>query len=218
MDGRTEKGETEFVSGHAKNIRKEDFRNGHIILIRWLPIQVWWKLIAFVVRIEKNCFPLTFTFPINEHRVIQPQCLGGLVTYFTASESELISRNDAYLYAAGIVLCSLISITVFHPFILYAFQLGMRIRLTCCSLIYKKVRNYYLYTRTGKKNIILFPNGWWWRYLCGYNGGKKTCTLWCSHLFQWWIVSRIYKYSQKPSSIMYNIEQRCKTWLRRCVT
>ncbi|KAJ6637207.1 putative multidrug resistance-associated protein lethal [Pseudolycoriella hygida] len=79
-----------------------------------------------------------FTFVDSLSRVIQPQCLGGLVTYFTPSESELISRNDAYLYAAGIVLCSLISITVFHPFILYAFQLGMRIRLTCCSLIYKK--------------------------------------------------------------------------------
>ncbi|XP_037030669.1 multidrug resistance-associated protein 4-like [Bradysia coprophila] len=79
-----------------------------------------------------------FSFVDSLSRVIQPQCLGGLVTYFTPSETELISRNDAYLYAAGIVLCSLISITVFHPFILYAFQLGMRIRLTCCSLIYKK--------------------------------------------------------------------------------
>lgn len=85
------------------------------------------------------------------NRVIQPQCLGGLVTYFTSSGSEAISRNDAYLYAAGIVLCSLVSITVFHPFILYAFQLGMRIRLTCCSLIYKKVRNYYV--QRGEKSV-----------------------------------------------------------------
>lgn len=79
-------------------------------------------------------FPLLFA-----NRIIQPQCLGGLVTYFTPGGDKEISTNDAYLFAAGIVICSLFSITVFHPFILYAFQLGMRVRLTCCSLIYKKV-------------------------------------------------------------------------------
>lgn len=83
------------------------------------------------------------------YRIIQPQCLGGLVTYFSPGGDKEITETDAYLFAGGIVLCSLLSVTVFHPFILYAFQLGMRVRLTCCSLIYKKVsaldRTYFLH-------------------------------------------------------------------------
>lgn len=45
----------------------------------------------------------------------------------------------AYVYAAGIVLCSIMTIMVSHPFMTYALQMGMRIRVTCCSMIYKKV-------------------------------------------------------------------------------
>lgn len=71
------------------------------------------------------------------------------MTYFSPGGDKEITETDAYLFAGGIVLCSLLSVTVFHPFILYAFQLGMRVRLTCCSLIYKKVsaldRTYFLH-------------------------------------------------------------------------
>lgn len=96
-------------------------------------------LVCFgVYEIKKKYNLLIRLYFTHTYRIIQPQCLGGLVTYFSPGEND-ITKNDAYLYATGIVLCSLISITVFHPFILYAFQLGMRVRLTCCSLIYKKV-------------------------------------------------------------------------------
>lgn len=143
----TEKSQPEPVSGDANDVRKKDYRNWNVFLVHWFNVKV---RIKYTQKILKDLYVNDWfmLYYANEwYRVIQPQCLGGLVTYFTASESENISKNDAYLYAAGIVLCSLISITVFHPFILYAFQLGMRIRLTCCSLIYKKVRIDY----NGKK-------------------------------------------------------------------
>lgn len=55
------------------------------------------------------------------------------------STINLISREHAYLYAGGILLCAFISMLINTPFILYAIQMGLRIHLTCRSMVYKKV-------------------------------------------------------------------------------
>uniref|UniRef100_A0A182YG78 ABC transmembrane type-1 domain-containing protein n=1 Tax=Anopheles stephensi TaxID=30069 RepID=A0A182YG78_ANOST len=70
-------------------------------------------------------------------RILQPQCLGGLVSYFAPGQQD-IGKEEAYYYAIGIILCSLVPVAVFHHFILYIFQIGMKIRVACCSLLYKK--------------------------------------------------------------------------------
>uniref|UniRef100_A0A182S9W8 ABC transmembrane type-1 domain-containing protein n=1 Tax=Anopheles maculatus TaxID=74869 RepID=A0A182S9W8_9DIPT len=70
-------------------------------------------------------------------RILQPQCLGGLVSYFAPGQQD-ISKQEAYYYAIGIILCSLLPVAIFHHFILYIFQIGMKIRVACCSLLYKK--------------------------------------------------------------------------------
>lgn len=70
-------------------------------------------------------------------RIAQPLCLGGLVSYFAPGQ-DTIGKTEAYYYAAGIVLCSFVPVAVFHHFILYIFQIGMAIRVACCSLLYKK--------------------------------------------------------------------------------
>uniref|UniRef100_A0A182MWL7 Uncharacterized protein n=1 Tax=Anopheles culicifacies TaxID=139723 RepID=A0A182MWL7_9DIPT len=70
-------------------------------------------------------------------RILQPQCLGGLVSYFAPGQKD-ISKEEAYYYALGIILCSLVPVAIFHHFILYIFQIGMKIRVACCSLLYKK--------------------------------------------------------------------------------
>lgn len=70
-------------------------------------------------------------------RIFQPQCLGGLVAYFAPGQQD-ISKEEAYSYAVGIILCSLVPVAIFHHFILYIFQIGMKIRVACCSLLYKK--------------------------------------------------------------------------------
>lgn len=74
----------------------------------------------------------------TRYRIFQPLCLGGLVSYFAPGQTA-ISRTEAYYYAAGIVLCSLVPVVIFHHFILYIYQIGMKIRVACCSLLYKKV-------------------------------------------------------------------------------
>lgn len=71
-------------------------------------------------------------------RVIQPLCLGGLVAYFAADQTH-ISKTDAYWYAGGIVISSAVSVTTFHPFFLYIFETGTKVRLGCSGLVYRKV-------------------------------------------------------------------------------
>lgn len=69
----------------------------------------------------------------------QPLSLGGLVSYFAPGQTD-ISKDEAYLYAAGIIICSLLPVLAFHPFILYIFQIGMKARIGASALLYKKVR------------------------------------------------------------------------------
>jgi ATP-binding cassette subfamily C (CFTR/MRP) protein 4 len=76
------------------------------------------------------------------NRISQPLFLGWLVRYFSGSNSELdshITIEEAYIYAAGIILCSALNIFVIHPYMMAIFHMGMKIRVACCSLIYRKV-------------------------------------------------------------------------------
>lgn len=79
-----------------------------------------------------------FFYSMQSNRVFQPQCLGGLLSYFSPGQTT-ITKNYAYLYAMGIILCALIPVMIFQPFILFIFQIGMKIRIACCSLLYRKV-------------------------------------------------------------------------------
>ncbi|XP_059610916.1 ATP-binding cassette sub-family C member 4-like [Phlebotomus argentipes] len=83
---------------------------------------------------------LGFLFSMLETvmRITQPLCLGGLVTYFSPGD-EIVSKTEAYMYALGIIISSLIPVLIFHPFILFIFQQGMKIRVGTCALMYEKV-------------------------------------------------------------------------------
>jgi len=73
-------------------------------------------------------------------RLSQPLLLGRLVRYFSESNSDgTITLEEAYFYAAGVVLCSGLSIFAIHPYMMGIIHMGMKIRVACCSLIYRKV-------------------------------------------------------------------------------
>lgn len=59
------------------------------------------------------------------------------MAYFANGQSS-ITKENAYLLAGGIVLCSIIPVLTFHPFIFYIFQVGTKIRLALAGLIYRK--------------------------------------------------------------------------------
>lgn len=68
---------------------------------------------------------------------MQPLLLGRLVSFFSeGNDNESIKA--AYLYAMGVVLCSLIKALCYHPFMFHLFGLGARIRLACAGLVYRK--------------------------------------------------------------------------------
>jgi len=67
----------------------------------------------------------------------QPIFLGGLIRYFSA-ESDM-NRDTAYLYAAGVAVCSTFIVLIETPVWLAALHAGMKMRVGTCSLIYRKV-------------------------------------------------------------------------------
>lgn len=71
------------------------------------------------------------------YRVSQPLLLGRLLRYFSSTQTD-VSKSDAYLYALGVVLCSAINIFVIHPYMMAILHMGMKMRIACCTLIYRK--------------------------------------------------------------------------------
>ncbi|XP_067014167.2 probable multidrug resistance-associated protein lethal(2)03659 [Anabrus simplex] len=69
-------------------------------------------------------------------RVGQPLFLGRLIRFYRSDTR--VSENDAYLYAISVVLCSVANIFVIHPYMMAIFHMGMKMRVACCSLIYRK--------------------------------------------------------------------------------
>ncbi|XP_047107045.1 ATP-binding cassette sub-family C member 4-like [Schistocerca piceifrons] len=69
-------------------------------------------------------------------RMLQPLMLGYLLQYFTPPRT--MPREEAVLYAAAIVVITALSTVSFNHYMLGALRTGMRMRTSCCSLIYRK--------------------------------------------------------------------------------
>lgn len=70
-------------------------------------------------------------------RLVQPLALGQLIKFYVPEQTD-ITKQEAYLYAGGVVLCSALSVFIVHPYMMGVCHLGMKIRVACCSLIYRK--------------------------------------------------------------------------------
>lgn len=69
-------------------------------------------------------------------RLTQPLFLGRLIRFFNPGSD--ITKEEAYGYAAAVILCSAFNIFVIHPYMMAILHMGMKIRVACCSLIYRK--------------------------------------------------------------------------------
>ncbi|EDV94851.1 probable multidrug resistance-associated protein lethal(2)03659 [Drosophila grimshawi] len=68
-------------------------------------------------------------------KVTQPMCLYGIMSYFSGEDPDPLK---AQLYAAGLMIASVLSVVTGHPFILGLLHLGMKMRIALCSLVYRK--------------------------------------------------------------------------------
>lgn len=84
-------------------------------------------------------FFFVFTFQECVVRLSQPIFLGRVLRYFEQPDGGEISRQEAILSAAGIVLCSAIFISVNHITLACALRIGFRMRVACTTLMYRKV-------------------------------------------------------------------------------
>ncbi|XP_045770149.1 probable multidrug resistance-associated protein lethal(2)03659 isoform X1 [Maniola jurtina] len=83
-------------------------------------------------------FNLIFSIFDCAFRLSIPLCLEGLINYFSPSHSG-IETYQAYLYAAGVVGFMAINASMMHPMLLFLLDMSMKIRVACCSLIYRKL-------------------------------------------------------------------------------
>ncbi|XP_065361821.1 probable multidrug resistance-associated protein lethal(2)03659 [Calliphora vicina] len=87
----------------------------------------------------KRFLPIGFSCALFETslKCMQPLFLGGLVSFFAAGQTN-VSENQAFAYAAGIVLCYLLVVMTMQPYFFYACKTGTRIRVALAGLIYRK--------------------------------------------------------------------------------
>ena len=70
-------------------------------------------------------------------RILQPLALGQLIIFYMPNQ-DTMNEQEAYLYAGAVILCSLLYVFVVHPYMMGVLHLGMKLRISCCTLIYRK--------------------------------------------------------------------------------
>ncbi|XP_037911371.1 probable multidrug resistance-associated protein lethal(2)03659 [Hermetia illucens] len=71
-------------------------------------------------------------------KVIQVFSLGELISYFTPGQTS-ITNDMAWMYAVGIVVPIILKVIVLNPYMLHSYIIGIRMRLGCAGLIYRKI-------------------------------------------------------------------------------
>lgn len=73
-------------------------------------------------------------------RITQPLLIGELLTYFNSDNSEKKSPVYVYGCASCLALSLFASMTIFYGTQFEMLQIAMKMRVSCSSVIYKKVK------------------------------------------------------------------------------
>ena len=68
-------------------------------------------------------------------KIFQPLFISMVILYFNGG----IKRTEALIYAAVISVCVVIAGILHHPYFFNSWRIGMKIRIACSGLIYRKV-------------------------------------------------------------------------------
>ncbi|XP_058443653.1 ATP-binding cassette sub-family C member 4-like [Malaya genurostris] len=80
---------------------------------------------------------LLFSVFESVSRVTQPLFLGTFLSYFATSETTFNER-EAFYYAVGMIICSLLPVVTFHHYFMFVAVVSMKLRIGSSCLIYQK--------------------------------------------------------------------------------
>lgn len=69
----------------------------------------------------------------------QPLFIGGILSFFNVDDCAKSDLAHAYVYAFGLMLNMLITTILYHSTQIEMLHIGMKMRVACCSAIFKKV-------------------------------------------------------------------------------
>jgi len=85
---------------------------------------------------------------VSKFRILQTILMGKVITYFTPGSGMM--KNEARIYGGAMVAVIFIRLAFDHQYNYLTSALGMRVRVACCSLVYRKVRYPDTPSRSGK--------------------------------------------------------------------
>nr|CAI5849600.1 unnamed protein product [Callosobruchus analis] len=74
---------------------------------------------------------------VESLRMLQPLLMARLLSYYDSNAAEE-NKNEAYIYAILIIFVLFVSVLCQHSFQINILQLGLKLRIACCALIYRK--------------------------------------------------------------------------------
>ncbi|KAF5303186.1 hypothetical protein FQA39_LY10099 [Lamprigera yunnana] len=95
------------------------------------------KAILRTFGVELVLVGMVYAFNQLFMRMAQPLALSQLMKYYSA-DKNLVTKNEALMYSGLIVGSNFINILLTHNYVLCLQHLGMKLRVACCSLIYRK--------------------------------------------------------------------------------
>ncbi|EZA62697.1 Multidrug resistance-associated protein [Ooceraea biroi] len=129
--------------GQKKPLKKNDRPKLYKAIFRafWLP----YSIVGIFVFIQCSIL-----------RVIQPFLQGQIINYFNMNEADRDSEQSTLLYVIYLVICTAVMVAVAHHSNLVMQQIGMRVRVACCSLIYRKmvIVGYIMWEQIGISTFV----------------------------------------------------------------
>lgn len=69
--------------------------------------------------------------------MVHPICLSRLMLFYVPNQNQ-VTQQDAYVCAGLIILASFLNVLIGHQLMFRNLNLGMKMRVACCSLVYRK--------------------------------------------------------------------------------
>lgn len=83
------------------------------------------------------------------YRTMEPIVLATYIHYFDKPAKEA-GPEMGWLLGTGVVAIALTNVIILHRCSLGCQRIGMRVRIACCSLIYRKVSSFQTFTTLSK--------------------------------------------------------------------